>query len=162
MYKCLVSGTFDPPTMGHMDMINRASKLCDQLDVCVAKNYSKSSMFTVEQRMEMLRHDTAHLKNVRVIAFEGHLANFVIENGYNAMFRGLRSESDFGYEIQLEHIYRKFFDGKAETVYLMTDPQYSYISSSIVRENYLLGADISGWVSAEVYDLMKKYKKVEL
>jgi pantetheine-phosphate adenylyltransferase len=118
-------------------------------------------MFTVEQRMEMLRADTAHLKNVRVISFEGHLANFVIENGYNAMFRGLRSESDFGYEIQLEHIYRKFFDGKAETVYLMTDPQYSYISSSIVRENYLLGADISGWVSEEVYEMMKKYKSIK-
>jgi len=158
-HKGLVTGSFDPITIGHLDMIERASKLCDHLDIGIFKNADKENMFTVEQRMEMVRAATKHLKNVGIIHCEGHLATFVLEHGYDVTFRGLRNATDFGYEITLAQIYAKFYNGKAETVYLMTDPTSSYISSSVVRVNFELGADVRDWVPGEVYDLMKKYKK---
>ncbi|MBR0140219.1 MAG: pantetheine-phosphate adenylyltransferase [Firmicutes bacterium] len=159
MKKVLIAGSFDPVTVGHLDMIKRSAPLCEQLDVGVIKNYSKASMFTPEQRMKMLAACTSDIKNVRIISFEGHLASFVLANGYDAVIRGLRGSSDFGYEIQLSQIYDEFYKGRVQTLYLMTSPQYSYITSSIVRENFMLGADVSDWVPEKVLPLMKKYYK---
>ena len=158
MHKGLVSGSFDPLTVGHVEMIERAAKLCDHLDVGVFVNADKTCMFTLEQRIEMIKAAIAHLDNVGIVHCEGHLASFVLENGYDVMFRGLRNATDFGYEIGLAQIYAKFYNGKAETVYLMTDPNLSYISSSVVRVNFELGADVTGWVPDKVYELMKEYK----
>ena len=160
MKKGLVTGSFDPITIGHLDIIERAAKLVDHLDIGVFRNAEKNNMFTMEQRVEMVKAATAHLDNVGVVSCEGHLATYVMENGYDVTFRGLRNESDFGYEISLAQIYAKFYNGKAETVYLMTDPASSYISSSVVRVNYELGADVSDWVPEAVYELMLKYKNI--
>ena len=159
MHKGLVSGSFDPITVGHVEMIERAARLCDHLDVGVFVNTDKNCMFTLEQRMEMIRAAIRHIPNVGIVHCEGHLAKFVLENGYDVTFRGLRNATDFGYEIGLAQIYAKFYNGKAETVYLMTDPNLSYISSSVVRVNFELGADITGWVPDEVYRLMKRYRQ---
>jgi len=159
MHKALIAGSFDPVTLGHLDMIERASSLCDILNVGVFKNYSKQAMFSFEQRVEMLASCTSHIKNVNIILCEGHLANFVLENGFDAVIRGLRNGNDFDYELQLAQLYDSFYKGKAQTLYLMTNPLYSYISSSIVRENFKLGADVSAWVPKEVLERMKKYNK---
>lgn len=159
MKKGIFAGSFDPVTIGHLDMFERAARLCDSLTVLVIRNYSKQFMFTEDQRIEMIRQATAHIPNIDVKAGEGHLATYVLENGYDVSFRGLRCAQDFEYEIQLAQIYDKFYNGRAETVYLMTDPRYSYISSSIVKENFRLGADVSGWVSPSTLALMKEFSK---
>jgi pantetheine-phosphate adenylyltransferase len=159
MKKGIYAGSFDPITIGHIDMIERAARLCDSLTVLVIRNYSKSFMFSEEQRVEMIKAATAHIPNLDIKFADGHLATYVLENGYDVSFRGIRNETDFSYEIQLAQIYAKFYNDKAETVYLMTDPRYSYISSSIVKENFRLGADITGWVHPSTLELMKKYTK---
>ena len=159
MKKALIAGSYDPVSVGHLDIIRRAAALCDELTVLVIRNYSKQTMFTEEQRIEMIRNAIPDVKNVNIVAADTHLATYVLENGYDCVFRGLRNEKDFNYEIELAQIYAKFYNGKAETVYLMTDPRYSYISSSIIKENFLLGADISGWVDPSTLELMKSYTK---
>ena len=158
MKKAFCCGTFDPITIGHIDMIERASRLCDRLVVGVVVNYSKNSRFTLEERTEMVETAVRHLPNVEVVRFSDHLPTYVIENGFDAVIRGLRNESDFDYEIGIAQLYEHFFKGRCETVYIMTRPEYSYISSTIVRTNFDLDADISGWVSDDVYNLMKKYR----
>ncbi|MCF0150455.1 MAG: pantetheine-phosphate adenylyltransferase [Firmicutes bacterium] len=161
MYKALIAGSFDPVTVGHLDMIRRASRLCKDLTVGVFRNYSKPGMFTVEQRIEMLRACTKDLPNVTVTSFEGHLANYVLANGYDAVIRGLRSGMDFEYELQLSQIYESFYKGRVETLYIMTSPQYSFVTSSVVRENFMLKADVSDWVPDGVLELMNQYYKGE-
>ena len=158
MNKALMPGSFDPVTSGHLDMIKRAASVCDVLDIGVFRNYSKNSMFTVEQRIEMLKACTKDIGNVNVISFDGLLVDFVMKGGYDAVFRGLRNADDFNYELQLSQLYDHFYKGSVQTVYLMTAPEYSYISSSIVRENFMLGADIEGWVPGEVLELMKYFR----
>ncbi len=151
------AGTFDPVTVGHTDIFERASKLCDTLVIGVMRNLAKQSMFTEDQRMEMVRAAVAHIPNAVVTGFDGHMATYVLENEFDFVVRGLRNAGDFNYEIQLAQLYAKFYNGKADTIYLMTDPRYSYISSSIVRENFILGADVSEWVGDKVYELMRSY-----
>ena len=154
MRKGFFGGSFDPITLGHENMIQRASKLCDKLVVGVIINYSKEYMFTLEQRMNMAKVIADKYDNVEVVSFEGLLADYEFQNGFDCMFRGLRNRDDFDYELQLAQIYASYPDVPCETVYLMTDPRYSFISSSVARENFSLGADISHLVSIEVFDLM--------
>jgi len=161
MKKGFTGGSFDPITVGHVDMIERAAKLVDKLTVAVLVNKDKTCMFTMDQRVEMVKAATSHIKNVEVTKFDGHMATYVLEHKYDVVFRGLRNESDFDYEIGLAQLYAKFYQGKCETLYLMTDPALSYISSHIVRHNYPLGADVSGWVPKKVLKLMQKYYKIE-
>ena len=158
MKKAFCCGTFDPITIGHVDIIERAAKLCEKLVVGVVVNYAKQSYFSLEQRTELVKAALSHIDNVEVVSFSEHLPTYVMNNGFNAIIRGLRNESDFDYEIGLAQLYDHFFKGSCETVYIMTKPEYSYISSTIVRQNFELGADISGWVSPSVYKLMKSYK----
>ena len=155
----LFGGSFDPVHLGHENMIERASKLCDKLIVGVAINHSKSYMFSLEEREEMMRKVAGRYSNVEVVSFEGLLADYVHKLDCDCIFRGLRTIDDFDYELQLSQIYASYPDVPCETVYLMTDPRFSFISSTVVRENFSLGADISNLVSEEVYDLMKKYNE---
>ena len=157
MKKGFTGGSFDPITVGHVDMIERAAKLVDKLTVAVLVNKEKNCMFTMEQRMEMVQAATSHIPNVAVTAFDGHMPTYVLENDYDVVIRGLRNEADFDYEIGLAQLYDKFFKGKCETVYIMTNPSLSYICSNIVRQNYSFGADVSSWVPESVLKLMKKY-----
>jgi len=159
MKKGFIGGSFDPITVGHLDVIKRAAKLCDKLTVAVLVNKDKQCMFTQEQRLEMLKAACEGLENVEITSFEGHMATYVLDHKYDVVFRGLRSASDFEYEIVLAQLYAKFYNGKCDTVYLMTSPEYSYICSNIVRQNFSLGADVSSWVPKKVLSLMKKYSK---
>ncbi len=154
--KALYSGSFDPPTMGHMDIISRAAKLYDELVIGVIGNPSKKSMFTLEEREEMLRETLKDFDNVSVDHFSGLLADYVNRNGFNVVVRGLRSTTDFDYEIQMAHMNDRLFNDSVETVFLMTDPKYSYISSSVVKEVFTLGGDINGLVPDEILKRMVK------
>lgn len=154
--KALYSGSFDPLTMGHMDIIIRAAKLYDELVIGVIGNPSKKSMFTLEEREEMLKATLKDLDNVSVDHFSGLLADYVNRNGFNVVVRGLRSTTDFDYEIQMAHMNDRLFNDSVETVFLMTDPKYSYISSSVVKEVFTLGGDINGLVPDEILKRMIK------
>ncbi len=149
MKKVLYPGTFDPITIGHYDLIRRAAKLSETLVVAVIKNPSKNPMFDVESRAQMLREVTKDFTNVQIDCFEGLLVDYVKENNIDAVVRGLRASMDFEYEIQMAQVNAKL-DENMETLFLMTDPKHSFISSSIVREIYNLGGDIENLVPPEV------------
>ncbi len=140
-------GTFDPPTLGHLDMIERSARLFDRLIVAVGVNRAKTPMLTDEERLEALRVATAHLSNVEVDRFGGLLVEFARERGARTIVRGLRATADFEYEFQMAMVNRRLTD-EVETVFLMTGWEHSYLSSSIVREVALLGGDFREMVPA--------------
>jgi len=154
--KALYSGSFDPLTMGHMDIITRAAKLYDELVIGVGVNPSKASMFTLDEREGMIREIFKDFDNVHVDHFSGLLADYVNQNDFNVVVRGLRSTTDFDYEIQMAQMNDRLFNDTVETVFLMTDPQYSYISSSVVKEVFTLGGDVSGLVPDEILKRMNR------
>lgn len=158
MKKILYSGTFDPLTKGHLDLITRGSKLADELIVGIIRNPNKNPMFSVEERKEMIEAEIADLPNVKVDCFEGLLVDYVRENNIDAVLRGLRATMDFEYEIQMAQVNAKLHKDM-ETIFLMTDERYSYISSSVVREVYALGGEIIDLVPKKIYDFMISYKK---
>lgn len=150
----------DPVTMGHLDIIRRAAKLCDELVVGVIRNPQKSSMFTEEERIEMIKLSTSDLPNVRVDAFSGLLADYVNSNDFDIVIRGLRGTTDFDSEIQMAQLHSILYNDKVETVFLMTSPEYSFISSSMVKEVYLLDGNVDRLVSREVLEFMNsKFSK---
>jgi len=142
-------GSFDPPTLGHLDVIERASKLFDHLIVAAGVNSSKSPFLSTEERMEALRQSVAHLPNVEVDAFGGLLIDYVRQREARAIVRGLRATADFEYEFQMAMVNRRLA-GEIETVFLVTKWEHSYLSSSIVREVALLGGDYHGLVPEAV------------
>lgn len=149
-------GSFDPPTLGHLNIIERASALFDKVIVATMVNGSKKSAFTMEEKAGFLRCMTQHLPNVEIDTFGGLLADYVAEKGACAIVKGLRAVSDFEYEFQMA-LANKKLNGGAETVFLMTDQNYLYLSSTIVRDIARHGGDISGFVSEEIReDIVKK------
>lgn len=155
MDKLLYAGSFDPMTNGHLDLITRASKLCDSLVVGVLQNRSKGAVFTVEERMEMIRHSTRDLPNVTIDHFSGLLVDYVEKNGIHAVVRGLRATMDFEYEIQMAQMNARLYNN-VETIFLMTSPIYSFVSSSLVKEVYFLNGNIEGLVPDIVLDYLKQ------
>ena len=156
MTKALYPGSFDPLTMGHMNIIRRAAKLYDELTIGVISNPAKEAMFPLEEREEMLRDTLKDLKNVNVDHFSGLLADYVNRMGFDVVVRGLRATTDFEYEIQMAQMNARLFNESVETVFLMTDPQYSFISSSVVKEVHTLGGCIDGLVPDEILKRMVK------
>ena len=154
--KALYTGSFDPPTMGHMNIIERAARLYDELTVGVIDNPSKVSMFSLEEREAMLRETLSKLDNVKVDHFSGLLTDYVNDNNFDVVVRGLRATMDFEYEIQMAQMNAKLFNSTVETVFLMTDPKYSFISSSVVKEVSSLGGCIDGLVPEEILRRMSK------
>jgi pantetheine-phosphate adenylyltransferase len=142
-------GSFDPPTLGHLDVIERAARLFDEIIVAVGINSSKQPLLSCQQRMQALRESTATMPNVRVESFNGLLVHYVASTGAHAIVRGLRATADFEYEFQMAMVNRRLSDD-IETVFLMTKWEHSYLSSSIVREVALLGGDYSGMVHPAV------------
>jgi pantetheine-phosphate adenylyltransferase len=148
-------GSFDPPTWGHLDVVERASRLFDEMVVSVGANSSKRPLLSVEQRINALQAATEGLSNVRITSFEGLLVNYVDSVGSKAIVRGLRATADFEYEFQMAMVNRRLRQD-IETVFLMTKWEHSYLSSSIVREVALLGGDYSGMVHPKVAEIVQK------
>ncbi len=146
-------GSFDPVTKGHLDIINRASKLFDKVIVLVSFNPSKrtTASFTIEERMNMILRVTGHLDNVLVDCNSGLLADYLERTNACAIVKGLRAVSDFEYEFQMALANKDLFPG-AETVFLTTSSENMYLSSSVVKEIASLGGDISNFVPAELLD----------
>ena len=148
--KALYTGSFDPLTNGHYNIIERAAKLYDELTVGIIVNPSKKSMFTLEERELMIRETLKGLPNVKVGNFSGLLADYVNDNDFNVVVRGLRAAMDFEYEIQMAQMNDRLFNEKVETVFLMTEPEYSFISSSKMKEVHSIGGSIEGLVPDEI------------
>jgi pantetheine-phosphate adenylyltransferase len=141
-------GSFDPVTMGHLDVFERASRMSDQVIVAVLINKIKESLFTVEERIEMLIEATAHLPNVTVDSFYGLLVDYCKYHEVNAIVKGLRAVSDFDYELQMAQMNYRL--NQVETCFISTNPLYSYLSSSLVKDVATHGGDVSGLVPEAV------------
>ncbi|WP_078595456.1 pantetheine-phosphate adenylyltransferase [Evansella clarkii] len=148
-------GSFDPVTLGHLDIIKRGSKVFDKVIVAVLNNRSKQPLFTVEERIELLRETTRDIPNVEVDNFNGLLIDYVKEKNASAIIKGLRAVSDFEYELQMASINRKL-DENVETFFMMTNNKYSYLSSSIVKEIAKYDAPVGDLVPDAVEEALKK------
>ena len=148
-------GSFDPITYGHLDIIERASKVFDKVYISVLKNSSKEGLFTPQERVDMIEEVTKHLENVEVEQFNGLLIDFCHQVGARAIVRGLRAVSDFEYEMQLTSMNRKL-DSDIETIYMMTNNNYSFISSSIVKEVAKYGGKIEDVVPPYIANLLEE------
>ncbi|WP_338469930.1 pantetheine-phosphate adenylyltransferase [Niallia sp. XMNu-256] len=152
-------GSFDPITNGHMDIISRGSKIFDKLYVVVLKNASKNPLFTVEERIELIKGATEKYPNVHVESYSGLLVDYARKVGATVNLRGLRAVSDFEYEMQITSMNR-LLNQELETFFIMTRNQYSFLSSSIVKEVAKYGADISELVPAVVEKaLLEKFRE---
>ncbi len=147
-------GTFDPITKGHSDLIMRASKLFDRVIVAVANNPGKQPLFSLDERVELAQNSLLDLKNVEVCGFEGLLIDVAMEMQANILIRGLRAVSDFEHEFQLASMNRKM-QPEIETLFLTPAEQFTYISSSLVREIAALGGDVSDFVSPTVLTALR-------
>jgi pantetheine-phosphate adenylyltransferase len=141
-------GSFDPVTNGHLDIIGRAAGLHDEVIVAVLINITKKSLFTVDERVEMLTEVTKGYGNVRVERFHGLLVDFCAAQGINAIVKGLRAVSDFEYEMQMAQMNYRL--AKIETLFMTTNPLYSFLSSSLIKEIAKYGGDVSGLVPESV------------
>lgn len=147
--KALYPGTFDPPTNGHLDLIQRGSKLFEHLTVAILKNPVKNPLFTVEERVEMLRESTKALGNVSVATFDGLMVEFARHQGATAVLRGIRAISDYEHEFQMALMNRRLAP-EIETVFLQPAGRYSFVSSRMVKEVFSFGGDVTGLVPPNV------------
>jgi pantetheine-phosphate adenylyltransferase len=148
-------GSFDPITFGHLDILERALKLFDKVIIAIAQNTTKNPLFTEAERLALLREATKHLKNVEVDSFQGLLVDYVKRKKATAVVRGLRAMTDFEYELQLALMNRKL-DENMETVFLMPNEKYTYLSSNVVREIARLGGDVGNFVPQVVQKALAK------
>lgn len=155
MSRAIYPGSFDPVTYGHIDIITRASKVADELIVGVLCNKAKTPLFSVDERVKMLKEMTVHLGNVRVMPFEGLLIDFAKETDANVIVRGLRAVTDFEMEIQMAQANHILYPN-VDTIFFTTSLEYSYLSSSTVREVASFGGDISKFVAPAIADAVKK------
>jgi len=142
--RAVCPGSFDPVTNGHLDIVQRAASLFDEVIVAVGVNKSKSRLFTPDERMDMLRQAVAHLPNVKVDGFSGLLTAFCEEHDIRAIVKGLRAVTDFDYELQMAQMNSSL--AEVETVFVPTSPEYSFLASSLVKEVAAFGGDVSGLV----------------
>lgn len=143
--KAIYPGTFDPVTLGHLDIVTRAAQMFNQVVMAVAASPSKKPMFTLEERVDLARSMVAHLPNVEVVGFSDLMANFARSQQANVLVRGLRAVSDFEYEMQLAHMNRHLLP-TLESVFLMPTEDFSFISSSLVKEVARHGGDVSAFL----------------
>jgi pantetheine-phosphate adenylyltransferase len=158
MRTAIYPGSFDPFTNGHLDVLQRATKLFDRVIVGIARNESKDSLFSLEERLALMRPAIASMKNVRAEIFEGLLVEYAARQKAGAIVRGLRAVSDFEYEFQMALMNRKL-DEKIETIFMMPKDTYTFISSRIVKEIARLGGDITPFVPPHVATALKKKLK---
>jgi pantetheine-phosphate adenylyltransferase len=160
MRTAIYPGSFDPPTNGHLDVIERAVKLFDRVIVAVAKNESKSPLFTLEERLDLVARSIRHLKNVEADSFDCLLVDYVDHRSAQAIVRGLRAISDFEFEFQLALMNRKLNE-RVETIFMMPKDTYTFLSSRMIKEIARLGGDVSTFVPAHVQTaLAEKLKEL--
>ncbi|MGA2671845.1 MAG: pantetheine-phosphate adenylyltransferase [Terracidiphilus sp.] len=147
--KALYPGTFDPPTNGHVDLIQRGSKLFGHLVVAILNNPDKNPLFTVEERVEMLQEVTSSLPNVSVATFDGLMVEFARKQGASAVLRGIRAISDYEYEFQMALMNRRLAP-EIETVFLQPAGRYSFVSSRMLKEVFSFGGDVTGLLPPNV------------
>lgn len=152
--KAIYPGSFDPLTNGHLDLIARAAKIFDHLVVAILRNSSKNPLFTVEERVAMLSEGIAALDNVSIATFDGLLVDFAREQRAHAVVRGIRAISDYEYEFQMALMNRRL-SPEVETIFLMPDAKYSFVSSRLVKEVFELGGSVDGLVPKFVIDRLK-------
>jgi len=156
--KAIYPGSFDPLTNGHLDLIERGSKIFDELVVAILRNSEKEPLFDVLERREMLTEATARWSNVRIDTFSGLLVDYVVQQRANAVLRGIRSISDYEYELQMALMNRKL-NASVETIFMMPAEAYSYLSSRLVKEVFRLGGSVRDLVPPEVEQrLHKKFR----
>ena len=159
MKKAIYPGSFDPVTLGHLDIIRRSASLVDHLIVGVLNNSTKTPLFSVDERVNMLREVTKDLPNVEVLSFSGLLVDFAAEHNVSVIIRGLRAVTDFEYELQIAQTNRKLSGETLDTMFLTTSLEYAYLSSSSVKEIASFGGNIEAcvpdFVAKQIYD---KYK----
>ena len=148
-------GSFDPVTNGHLDLLARGAKLFDRLLVAVLRNSAKNPLFSVEERVAMLREGVAGYGNVEVATFEGLLVDFARQQGAHVVLRGIRASSDYEYDLQMAHMKRRL-SPEIETIFLMPDAKYSYVSSRLVKEVFRLGGSVEGLVPQQVIERMQQ------
>ena len=162
MKHAVYPGSFDPMTLGHLDVIERAAQMFDTLTVSVLNNKAKSPLFSTEERVKILQKATAHLKNVEIDSFSGLVIDYCHEKGIHVVIRGLRAITDFEYELQMAQTNSKLSHGDVDTVFLTTSLEYAYLSSSGVKEIASFGGDISQCVPEflvkPIYDKFKERK----
>ena len=149
MRRAIYPGSFDPVTNGHLDVIERARKLFDEVIVAVAHNDEKQPLFTFQERLDLLQQTVGKIDNVRISQFGGLLVEFAVEQKAVAVIRGLRAVSDFEFEFQMALMNRKL-ESAVETIFLMPKEEYTYLSSRIIKEMARLGGDVSSFVPAGV------------
>jgi len=155
--KCVYPGSFDPPTLGHLDIIGRASNIFDEVHVAVLNNTSKKHMFSIEERILVLGEETKTFGNVRVHAFDGLMVDFLKQTNIDVVVRGVRNNTDLDLEDQMANT-NKILMPDMETVLLIANPKLNHLSSSIIKELITLGADVSCFVPKSVEQLIKGRK----
>ncbi len=154
LVKALYPGTFDPPTNGHVDLVTRGSKLFGHLTVAVLINPVKNPLFSVEERVEMLKEATGAIENVTIATFDGLMVEFARQLGVSAVLRGIRAISDYEYEFQMALMNRRLAP-EIETVFLQPAGRYSFVSSRMLKEVFSLGGDVTGLVPPNVLKRMR-------
>lgn len=154
MTRAIYPGSFDPVTLGHLDIIRRSSKVVDELIIGVLVNNKKNPTFTMEERLEMIREATKELKNVKALSFEGLTVDFARQNNANLIIRGLRAVTDFESEMQIAQTNHSIMP-QIDTMFFTTSLEYAFLSSTIVKEVAFYGGDISGFVPPNVEKMLK-------
>lgn len=154
MRRAVYPGSYDPVTNGHLDIIGRAAALFDEVVVAVLINKNKRTLFTVEERMEMLREATAQYPNVRIDSWYGLLVDYCREQGIRAVVKGLRAVSDFEYELQMAQMNQRL--SGVETLFMFTNPEYSFLASSLVKEVAQYGGSVAGLVPPSVEERLRE------
>jgi pantetheine-phosphate adenylyltransferase len=148
-------GSFDPLTNGHLDIIHRASKICDRLIVAILNNRSKQPLFSIEERLSMIRESTSNISNVEIDSFSGLLVDYAAKRSANAIVRGIRAISDYEVELQMALINRRLRP-ETETLFLMAGEEFSFLSSHMVKEIITFGGNVAAFVPPVVLDRLHK------
>jgi len=154
MRHCIYPGTFDPITYGHLDVLARAARLFDQVTVAIAENPGKNPLFTSSERMEMIRPNVTEFSNVKITSFDNLLVEFAVQQKAVAVIRGLRAFSDFEFEFNMA-LMNRHLEARIETIFVMPNEQFSYTSSSLVKQVAKFGGDVTHFVPPNVAQALK-------